>query len=73
MGRVEKNPMNHFLDIPNLESSSMPSFFNQGTGTGSLVASMLAQGIIVSKFTPEGTIRPFGQDNGTADDCTIHY
>jgi len=39
--------MNNLFDSQNLDSSSMPSFFDKGTGAGSLFASMFSQGLFV--------------------------
>lgn len=58
-----------------LDTTSAPSANDTHTGAGSIAAVMISKGVLVSKFTPQGTIRPFGQDTGTADDSTVlaHY
>ena len=52
-------------------SSSAPVDFSSGSGAGSVLATIISQGVVVSKYTPQGSMRPFGQDTGTADDNTI--
>ena len=54
----------------NLGATSMPLVVREGTGDGSLAASLISNGFVVSRYTPAGTVRPFGQDIGTADDAT---
>ena len=50
--------------------TSVPTDHGGGTGGGSIVASMISRGVAVSRYTAQGTIRPFGQDIGTADDVS---
>ena len=52
------------------DSSSAPVSYEGGSGGGSIMATLISRGVAVSRFTPSGTIRPFGQDTGTADDST---
>jgi hypothetical protein len=59
------------INAPNLDTSSAPMDHAYGSGGGSIIASMMARGIAVSRYTLHGTIRPFGQDTGTADDTMI--
>jgi hypothetical protein len=56
---------------PFRESSSAPLDYAWGSGGGSIIATMVSRGVAVSKHTPAGTMRPFGQDTGTADDSSI--
>ncbi len=59
------------LPMPYRGSSSAPVDFGSGSGAGSVVATIISRGVIVSKYTAQGSMRPFGQDTGTADDNTI--
>jgi hypothetical protein len=52
-------------------TSSMPTAGDSGTGAGSVYAKVISKGASVSKYTPQGTIRPFGEAMGTADDATV--
>lgn len=52
------------------DSSSAPLDYAWGSGGGSIIASMVSRGVAVSRHTASGTMRPFGQDTGTADDAT---
>jgi hypothetical protein len=56
---------------PFRESSSAPLDYEWGSGGGSITATMVSRGVAVSKHTLVGTMRPFGQDTGTADDSSI--
>ena len=51
-------------------TSSAPSE-NSGSGAGSIMASMISRGVLVSRYTSQGTMRPFGEDTGSADDSTV--
>jgi hypothetical protein len=57
--------------IPSEDSSSAPTDFGFGSGNGSLMATIVSKGVVVSRYTPQGSIKPFGQDTGTADDNTV--
>jgi hypothetical protein len=46
------------------------SLMATGTGSGSVMAELIALGGSVSRHTEQGTIKPFGLDVGTADDAT---
>lgn len=52
-------------------SSSAPLPSSDNTGTGSIIAGMISRGVGVSRYTPQGTMKPFGQDVGTADDSSV--
>jgi hypothetical protein len=52
-------------------SSSAPVSYEYGSGGGSIMATMVSRGVAVSRYTPAGTMRPFGQHTGTADDSTV--
>ncbi|HKI60727.1 MAG TPA: hypothetical protein VKA31_00390 [Mariprofundaceae bacterium] len=54
-----------------LNSSSSPADFNNGTGGGSISASMVSRSAFVARHTTQGGIRLFGQDTGTADDNNL--
>jgi hypothetical protein len=41
-----------------------------GTGSGSVMAELIALGGSISRHTEQGSIKPFGLDVGTADDAT---
>jgi len=51
-------------------TSSAPSD-NSGSTAGSIMASIISRGVFVSRYTSQGTIRPFGEDTGSADDSTV--
>ena len=51
-------------------ATSQPQAQSALTGAGSLSASLASRGVVVSRYTWQGTIKPFGQDMGTADDET---
>jgi hypothetical protein len=52
-------------------STSTPSDGQSSTGAGSLFACLAARGIVLQRQTPQGSMRPFGQDMGTAADDTV--
>jgi hypothetical protein len=52
-------------------STSSPTDFSLGSGGGSIMAAIASKGVVVPRHTPQGSIRPFGQDIGTADDSTL--
>ena len=53
------------INAPNLDTSSAPMDHAYGSGGGSIIASMMARGIAVSRYTLHGTIRPWtGHGNG---------
>jgi hypothetical protein len=35
------------------------------------MAALFARGVAITRYTPQGSIQPFGQDTGTADDNTV--
>jgi hypothetical protein len=53
------------------DSSSAPVSYECGSGGGSIMATMVSRGVAISRYTSAGTMRPFGQDTGTADDNTV--
>lgn len=53
-----------------LFATSAPRDFGAGTGDGSIIATAIARGATVERFTSDGTIRPFGQNIDSADDAT---
>jgi hypothetical protein len=59
------------LPIPFDGSSSAPADATFNSGNGSIMASIVARGIAISRYTPQGSMRPFGQDTGTAGDNTV--
>jgi len=52
------------------ESTSDPLDADSNTGAGSIAAVIISKGGYVSRYTPQGSIKPFGQSTGTADDFT---
>jgi hypothetical protein len=52
-------------------SSSAPGDAASTSGNGSVMASIFARGIAISRYTPQGSMQPFGQDTGTAGDNTV--
>jgi hypothetical protein len=57
--------------MPFGNSSSAPRDPSINSGAGSIMASIFARGVAVSRYTPQGTMQPFGQDTGTATDSTV--
>lgn len=41
------------------------------TGSGSIMATMLARGVVVARQTAGGSFRPFGIEMDSADDATL--
>jgi hypothetical protein len=58
---------------PYRTSTSVPSDGQSTTGGGSLLAHLVSQGVSLQTQTPQGAMRPFGQDVGTASDDTIGF
>ncbi len=52
-------------------STSAPRDASMNSGQGSVLASIYARGVAVSRYTPQGSMQPFGQDTGTASDATV--
>jgi hypothetical protein len=52
------------------DGTSAPTDAAFTTGNGSIIASIITRGMAVSRHTPQGSLKPFGQDTGTADDNT---
>jgi hypothetical protein len=52
-------------------SSSAPTDASINSGGGSIMASIFARGVVVSRHTSQGSMQPFGQDTGTAADNTV--
>lgn len=52
-------------------SSSAPTDASNSSGLGSIIASIFARGVVVSRHSSQGSMQPFGQDTGTAVDNTI--
>ncbi len=59
------------LPMPFDGSSSAPADATFNSGNGSVLASIIARGIAISRYTPQGSMQPFGQDIGTAGDTTV--
>lgn len=59
------------LPMPFDGSSSAPTDASYNSGHGSILASLFARGVAISRHTPQGSMQPFGQETGTADDNTI--
>lgn len=61
--------------LKRIDTTSAPSVTDVHTGSGSVSAIIISKGGFASRFTPQGAIRPFGEDMGTADDDTViaHY
>ena len=57
--------------VPFESSTSAPADATINSGQGSILASIFARGVAISRHTPQGSMQPFGQDTGTATDNTI--
>ena len=68
---MEGSTMKPALLMPFNGSTSAPADAVFGSGDGSITASLIAHGIAVSRHTPQGSMKPCGQDTGTADDNTV--
>ena len=62
--------MTEWPPSPSTGSTSAPLDNRNATRDGSLIATLISQGVAVVRFTPQGTVIPFGQNIGTAVDAT---
>ena len=63
--------MKREIPVPFESSTSAPSDPSHNSGQGSILASIVARGVAISRYTPQGSMQPFGQETGTASDNTI--
>lgn len=59
--------------LPVQGTTSAPTDGFATTGQGSITAVLYSRGVAFSRYTPQGSMQPFGQETGTADDNAVVF